>query len=140
DPVFGQGMSVAALEAKLLDDLLRSHANRADETRLIDLPRTYFRGMDKILDPVWLLTSNEAFKYPATTGDRPFGVGSLLQWYTRQLFQLAATDRAVYDDFIGAMHMIAPSNVLFGPAVVGKALARSIAQLRPKASAPALAP
>jgi 2-polyprenyl-6-methoxyphenol hydroxylase-like FAD-dependent oxidoreductase len=127
DPVFGQGMTVLANEAIILGEILRSRAAQPAETRLRGLPKAYFKKSDKLIDNAWLLASNEAFKYPTTEGDRPFGVGSILQWYTSHIFQLTATDRTVYDDFIRVMHMIAPPTVLFRPMTVAKVIAHAIA-------------
>jgi 2-polyprenyl-6-methoxyphenol hydroxylase-like FAD-dependent oxidoreductase len=126
DPVFGQGMSVLATEAKILDDMLRERASETTDLQLEGLPRSYFQKVDNVIDGVWLLTSNEAFKYPATIGDCPFGAGPLMQWYTRQLFQLCSTDQVVYDNFVRVMHLIAPPTVLFQPKVLRKVLSRGL--------------
>jgi flavin-dependent dehydrogenase len=56
NPVFGQGMSVAAAEAVLLRDLLRSgNANLAAD---------FFAGAAEIVDVSWMIAVNADLRYP----------------------------------------------------------------------------
>jgi hypothetical protein len=65
DPVFGQGMTVAAFQAEILSRCL--HQGLKDEI----LRRCYLRAVNTCLDVPWTLCSTENFKYPQTTGPRP---------------------------------------------------------------------
>ena len=58
NPVFGQGMSVAAAEAVLLRDLLDfGRSTVSDE---------FFAGAAEILDAPWDIAANAAHRYPDT--------------------------------------------------------------------------
>jgi 2-polyprenyl-6-methoxyphenol hydroxylase-like FAD-dependent oxidoreductase len=66
DPVFGQGMTVAAFEAEILSRCLHQGLKHKA------LRRAYFRAVDTCLDIPWTLCCTENFKYPQTTGPRSF--------------------------------------------------------------------
>jgi flavin-dependent dehydrogenase len=69
NPTFGQGMSVAALQAAALSDLL---AARAESGGGLDgLPRSYFPQAQKIAEIAWRLAVSTDFAYPETEGERP---------------------------------------------------------------------
>ena len=63
DPAFGQGMTVAALEAEVLDGTFGNAA-------------CYFKRVDAVVDVAWDLSSGENFKYPQTSGRRPLATQS----------------------------------------------------------------
>jgi 2-polyprenyl-6-methoxyphenol hydroxylase-like FAD-dependent oxidoreductase len=65
DPAFGQGMTVAALEAEILSRCLRGGSR--DEA----LRRAYLRAVDTCVDAPWTVCCAENFKYPQTSGPRP---------------------------------------------------------------------
>ena len=91
DPAFGQGMTVAALEAEALMDCLQRHG-QADEA----FRRDYIRRADAAIDVPWGLSSGENFKYPQTTGRRPLSF-PLTRLYKDRLARCG--DTAVIHDF-----------------------------------------
>lgn len=72
NPFFGQGIAVAAQEAKVLEDLLRENGPRSLNWSSTVI-RGYYRRISKILDISWGLAIGEDLKYPTTTGNKPFG-------------------------------------------------------------------
>ena len=116
DPAFGQGMTVAALEAEALQEALGACAATGGELR-----RNYFQRADSIVDVPWELSSGENFKYPQTTGRRP-----LLYPILRRYKDLVATcgDPEVVHDFYRVLALAAPPRVLLHPRVVARTLAR----------------
>ena len=114
DPAFGQGMTVAALEAEALQEALS--ASGAD-----DLRRNYFQRVDSIIDVPWELSSGENFKYTQTTGRRP-----LLYPILRRYKDLVATcgDPEVVHDFYRVLALAAPPRILLRPRLVARTLAR----------------
>jgi hypothetical protein len=115
DPVFGQGMTVAALEAEAL-----SHSLGCQAESDAGLRRDYFRRTDSIIDVPWELSSGENFKYPQTTGRR-----SLLFPFTRPYKDMVATcgDPRVVRDFYRVLSLTAPPRILLRPQTVARALA-----------------
>ena len=114
DPAFGQGMTVAALEAEALMDCLQRNGH-ADEA----FRRDYFRRADKAIEVPWALSSGENFKYPQTTGRRPLGF-PLTRLYKDRL--ATCGDAAVIHDFYRVVSLSAPPRILLRPRVVARML------------------
>jgi 2-polyprenyl-6-methoxyphenol hydroxylase-like FAD-dependent oxidoreductase len=114
DPAFGQGMTVAALEAEALMDCLHCHG-RADEA----FRRDYFRRADAAIEVPWALSSGENFKYQQTTGRRPLSF-PLTRLYKDRL--ATCGNAAVIHDFYRVVSLSAPPRILLRPRVVARML------------------
>ena len=112
DPVFGQGMTVAALAATVLEQCLgeRLHAASA-----------YWRRVPGAYRSAWQLSTGEDFRYREVRGARPFGT-ALLHWYTGHVHRLAAVDDDVYRRFARVMNLLEPPTHLFHPSVARKVM------------------
>ncbi|MEZ4434540.1 MAG: FAD-binding protein [bacterium] len=108
DPVFGQGMTMAARNAELLDAQLR---------RGPIAPRRWFRALFRLNRVPWMLAAAEGMRYPAVEGCRPPGLGPV-QKYCRHVFRLCASDPFVYRRFIRVLQMVSGPEVLAHPRVV----------------------
>jgi 2-polyprenyl-6-methoxyphenol hydroxylase-like FAD-dependent oxidoreductase len=117
DPVFGQGMSVAAQEALALGEML------ADETErnLAALTKRFHRTSAKIAAAPWMLSSSEDFRYPNTEGERGILL-PILHWYSQRIFELSSIDKTVYESFASVMHLFKGPEALFRPAIVYKVM------------------
>jgi 2-polyprenyl-6-methoxyphenol hydroxylase-like FAD-dependent oxidoreductase len=74
NPLYGQGMTSAALHAATLESYLRSGVSLGD-------PATaYFRRLRPVVNSVWKLSTSADFRLPHVTGDRPPGL-----WLTHRL-------------------------------------------------------
>ncbi|WP_329100839.1 FAD-dependent monooxygenase [Micromonospora sp. NBC_01699] len=74
NPVYAQGMSVAATEARLLGDCLRDGLHRPDTAGHGALAASFFARVTPLLDVVWAMAVNEDLKYPEVQGERPPGI------------------------------------------------------------------
>jgi hypothetical protein len=75
NPIYGQGMTVAALEAATLRDCLRGGG--------ADLPRRYFRASAKPIGVAWQMAAGSDLGFPGVEGRRSrlMGVGTrLVDW------------------------------------------------------------
>jgi 2-polyprenyl-6-methoxyphenol hydroxylase-like FAD-dependent oxidoreductase len=117
DPVFGQGMSVAALEAVALDDMLAKEVAHSKAT----FPQRFHKKAAEIVFTPLLMGTSEDFRYPGTVGEKAFFM-PFMQWYSLQVFELSAFDKVVYEAFRDAMSLLAGPEVLFQPAVAWKVL------------------
>ncbi|MBO0793042.1 MAG: hypothetical protein J2P36_19130, partial [Ktedonobacteraceae bacterium] len=113
-PIYGQGMTVAALEAQLLSTCLQQHVHRGT---LAGFPQRFQRALAKLLEDPWLLATSEDFRYPEVEGKRPFGLG-LLQGYTRRVFHLTAIDPFATKTFYEVLNMLKPPTALFHPRIL----------------------
>jgi 2-polyprenyl-6-methoxyphenol hydroxylase-like FAD-dependent oxidoreductase len=114
NPLFGQGVSVAAMEALALERALAT-------TNLARVPDAFFAAARRIVDDPWMLATLTDLTYPTVDGRRPPGVGAL-QWYLRRVLVRTGTHEGVYRRFLDVVHMTAPVRTLFHPAVVGAVL------------------
>ncbi|NVB37630.1 FAD-dependent monooxygenase [Pseudenhygromyxa sp. WMMC2535] len=104
DPVFGQGMTVAALQALALHEHLSEGGD-------VDAIQRLFTDTSKVS---WLMASTEAQRWPEVDGYRPPLVRPLL-WLIDQLYLGGAKDRALHQQFLQVMNMEAPLTSLLAP-------------------------
>lgn len=126
NPLYGQGMSVAALEAAALSDCLRERRD------LAGLPRRFFRRAAGIIDGPWLLATGADFLYPGAAGKRPPGTG-VLGWYNVNVLELSGHDPRVQTTFLQVMHLTRSPFALFSPAVLLPVVKRALG-LAPRAT------
>jgi 2-polyprenyl-6-methoxyphenol hydroxylase-like FAD-dependent oxidoreductase len=119
NPLYGQGMSVAAQEARALDDCLRERA------KLTGLPQRFFRRAARIVDGPWLLATSTDFLYPGALGKRPFGNGALA-WYNNHVLELSGQNGRVLTTFLEVMHLTRSPFALFSPEVLFPVLGRAL--------------
>ena len=115
NPIYGQGMSVAAQEACLLHQLLRKRAETADP--LAGLASAFFTGAGALIDTPWTLAAVADFAFPGTDGQRPEDFEDRLA-FGKALNQLAASDPAVHKLTAEVQHLLKPRGVLRDPDLV----------------------
>lgn len=120
NPIYGQGMSVAALEAQLL---ARSLAEVAGEREPIAaLGRPYFSALPALLEGPWQLAALPDLAYPDTRGERPPQFLHSLRLFGA-LVQLAARDESVHRLMLEVQHLLRPYSALNEPELLRRALA-----------------
>ncbi|EMA56040.1 NAD(P)/FAD-dependent oxidoreductase [Halococcus thailandensis] len=110
NPIYGQGMAVAALDALLLHHCL------ADGGRANLAPR-FFKRAAETIDTVWMLGVGADFDFPQTTGPKPFGT-DLVNRYVARLTRQAHSDRVLSEVFARVLRLEQPPTTLFRPNVV----------------------
>ncbi|OKH82171.1 hypothetical protein EB75_13385 [Mycobacterium sp. ST-F2] len=106
NPIYGQGMSVAALDALSLRDALRGG--------MTDLPRRYFRAAAKAIDIAWDLSAGSDLAFPEVDGYRPLKVrlnNRLADW----VLSACETDPAAAAQFFLTASLIDPPERLLRP-------------------------
>lgn len=119
NPVFGQGMSVAAQEADTLRGLLAARAALPDP--LGGLAEAFFAEIQPLLTAPWS-TAETDFVYPQTRGHRPADFAQRLR-YGAALTQLAAEDASVHRLVFEVNSLLRPSSVLREPELAGQVTA-----------------
>jgi len=118
NPIYGQGMTVCAMEAMALERCLRAHA-------LERAARQFRRTVGRIVEFPWLLITTEDFRYPQTVGKRPPGV-DFINWYTRKVHELTVNDPAVLLTLLRVMQMEQHPMTLYRPSVLFKVMALAL--------------
>src|SRR5438270_8449301 len=118
NPVYGQGMTAAALEADMLNTLLYQQRERGD---IPGFSRRFQKKITKIVDTFWLLAASEDFRHPETQGKRPLGV-NLLNRYARRVHELSTFDPQVTLLLYQVLQAIKSPMALFSPRLLAKVL------------------
>ena len=109
NPIYGQGMTVAASEALALRAALAGG--------LDGLARRYFKAAAHVIDTPWQLAVGGDLALPQVPGPRPFPV-KLINAYVARVQRVAVHDAVVAAAFVQVMHMLAPPPSLLAPALV----------------------
>lgn len=117
NPVYGQGMTLSALQIATLDRLLRARA----EGDLSGLSRQFHRATAEVIDSAWRITTGEDLRHPQTAGARPVGA-AFLHWYTARLHACSSEDVKLAQAFFRVMHLLDPPGALFHPRVAWRTL------------------
>jgi 2-polyprenyl-6-methoxyphenol hydroxylase-like FAD-dependent oxidoreductase len=115
NPVYGQGISSACLQAVVLDELLSEDINEHE------LAKTYFKRTLKTKDKLWQMSTGEDFRFPETTGTRPFGI-SLTNKYVSLVHKATISDEVVCRAFLRVMGLIDPPAKLLHPKIIWRIL------------------
>ncbi|MGW4941836.1 FAD-dependent oxidoreductase [Actinoplanes sp. NPDC004185] len=116
NPVYGHGMTVAALEAVTLAECLDRH--RAPS---VAMARDFYRRSAKPIAVAWEMAATTDFAYPGTQGPKPRGL-ALTHWYQRQIFRATHVSPEVIRQVVRVQHLLAPGSALLRPAMVAKVL------------------
>jgi 2-polyprenyl-6-methoxyphenol hydroxylase-like FAD-dependent oxidoreductase len=114
NPIYGQGMTVAAREAIQLDTMLRRQEDGEG------FPARFFRALNEIAKVPWLMATGEDLRFPETEGKRPGGVARLIQSYTDRVSRLLPYDRSVATRFLSVANLVDPPSVLFRPEIMAR--------------------
>jgi len=113
NPVYGQGMSVAALDALVL------HHELGDG--LTELPQRYFEWVGDIVDEPWQLAVGNDFTFESTTGPKPFGA-DLFNRYVARLLRRARSDGTLTEAFFRVFRLERSATSLLRPGIVWRVL------------------
>ncbi|MFE9251040.1 FAD-dependent oxidoreductase [Streptomyces sp. NPDC007088] len=113
NPVYAQGMTVAAVESLVL----RDHLDRGRPPR----PRDFFRDLAAVIDAPWDMAVGGDLGHPGVQGRR----GLKVRWgnfYIPRLQAAAAKDGVLSDAFLRAAGMVDPPQALMRPKVALRVL------------------
>jgi 2-polyprenyl-6-methoxyphenol hydroxylase-like FAD-dependent oxidoreductase len=119
NPMYGQGMTVAAVEAERLAAML-SEARR-DGGLASDFGPHWFRAVEPAVDGAWNGVAIEDLRFPELADWRPARVRPL-QWYMAQVHSATHRSAAVTDRFYRVMNFLDPPAALFRPRILADVL------------------
>ena len=122
NPIYGQGMSVAGLEALALDGCLRKPADRGSLDGATGVAQ---KAIASAGENAWLMATGEDLRYPTTDGGRE-GTGRVeraIQRYIQRVLLRSNHDQVVCRAFTRVSHLLDPPSALFKPNVVARVLA-----------------
>ncbi|MBC7271720.1 MAG: FAD-dependent monooxygenase [Streptomyces sp.] len=129
NPAYGQGMSVAAMGARVL-----AAEVRRDGVTAAGLARRVQRGVGRSVDAAWSMAVSQDVLYPGVRGGRPGAGDRLVTAYTRRMMKAATGSYAAASAVWDVTSMRTGPKRLFSPGALLAALAG--APLPPPAEAP----
>jgi len=131
NPIYGQGMTVAALEALLLRRLVAAGGDR--------VARRFFRGAARLIDAPWSIAVGTDLRFAEVDGRRGPRV-RVTNAYVHRLHRAATADPVLGAAFLRVLNLVDPPARLLAPAVALRVLrgfARRPVRTAPVAAAPA---
>jgi 2-polyprenyl-6-methoxyphenol hydroxylase-like FAD-dependent oxidoreductase len=121
NPVYGQGMTVAAQEAALLRDAVRAGTT--------DLARRFFTAAAAVIDTPWDIAVGNDLRHPQVLGPRPAKV-RFINWYIGKLHKAAETDGVLAGAFLRVANLEAQPLSLLHPAMISRVVATNLRRRR----------
>jgi 2-polyprenyl-6-methoxyphenol hydroxylase-like FAD-dependent oxidoreductase len=116
NPVYAQGMSVAALEAIELNSMLIEDGPR--------LAQRFFRRAAKIIDTPWRITTGNDLRVSGISGPQSF-MDRFMNWYIAELHVGARTDARMVTAFHRVTNLLAPPQSLLKPRLMARVLGKA---------------
>jgi 2-polyprenyl-6-methoxyphenol hydroxylase-like FAD-dependent oxidoreductase len=123
NPIYGQGMTVAALEAQALgEDLAKGLDGLSLRTQ---------RRYKKIVAAAWLFSTGEDYRWPTTEGPPVSIQARIGHVYTDHVLDLAVRDAKIAARLVEVAHMTKPFSALLSPGIALSVLGRVLTGKRP---------
>ena len=113
NPVYGQGMTVAALQA----DSLREELSKGNE----NLPKRFYHAAAKLIDNPWNIAVGSDLKLPETKGRRTVGA-KVMNWYIARLHKLGHRDASAAAAFLRVAQLLDEPSSLMHPKLAFRVL------------------
>jgi 2-polyprenyl-6-methoxyphenol hydroxylase-like FAD-dependent oxidoreductase len=138
NPVYGQGMSVAAIEAQTLDRCLREQEMFARKNGVVGFTQRFQQAIARDIKTPWLLSTGEDLRYPGAEGKRSLSI-RLLNRYMRRVIELTASDPGMTATLLRVRNLLNPLSTLFQPRIILAVLRQELVAFRqqPAVTAPA---
>ena len=129
NPIYGQGMTTAALGAMALDECLREQRRLKTDGNLAGFNRRFQKKLAKVNSAPWMLATGEDLRYRGTEGGRPDFLTRLLHRYMDRVTLLSTKDARVRSVLLEVLGILKPPAALFGPVIALKVLRQAVTQL-----------
>jgi 2-polyprenyl-6-methoxyphenol hydroxylase-like FAD-dependent oxidoreductase len=118
NPVYGQGMTTAALGVSELGRCLAGQRRRRSDGDLTGLAGRFQRRLAAINEAPWLLATSQDLRYREVVGARPGRKTRFMHRYIDHVMRLATRHAGVRQRFLEVNHMLRKPSALFHPAVL----------------------
>jgi 2-polyprenyl-6-methoxyphenol hydroxylase-like FAD-dependent oxidoreductase len=124
NPVYGQGMTAAAIGALVLDGSLRDAKRRG--LILAAVTGRFQQALARSFRTPWLMATSEDYRYPETEGGRRDWSTRLAHWYFDRVLVCAAARPDIHLAFMETTHLLKPPTVLLRPSIAWRVLTRGL--------------
>jgi 2-polyprenyl-6-methoxyphenol hydroxylase-like FAD-dependent oxidoreductase len=123
NPIYGQGMTVAAMTAVTLDQILTEHRQRSGADRF-GPTRQLQRRVAKTNAGAWTMATTEDLRYPWTEGAQLGLPTRIMHGYADRVLEVANGNPKVNTAFVNVVNLRHPPASLFRPGVLLPVLAQ----------------
>jgi len=123
NPIYGQGMSVAAMAAVALAYQVKQSGGNLD-----GVAQSTLHEISRITQGAWLLATSADLEFPGTQGGtiRNGPLEHFGRWYIGEMLDAMAFDRKVRLQFIAVNQLVKPGAALFAPGIFLRTLKQTI--------------
>jgi len=118
NPIYGQGMTVAAITALALGEALQQAPT------LTGVAARFQRQLPHLVAPAWLLATGADFEWIGRPPSRN-PLTHITSWYLPKVLAAIPLDRTVQRTFSAVQHLMKRPTALFTPPIIGRVLYRS---------------
>ncbi len=115
NPVYGQGMTAAALAGLTLANCLEQQKVDISDRNLLGLSRRFQKQLARINETPWLMATSDDLRWSTTVGAKPDLKMRLMHKYIENVIATACNNKYVYQRFIEVAHLIKSPTALFTP-------------------------
>ncbi len=115
NPIYGQGMTVAAMETEVLERCLQRYT-------LDEASSRYHRQIPRIIRDAWVVATGEDSRWPSTEGAQRDPISRATHWYISHLMALTGTRPRLVNGFLSVIHMLERPSFLARPMIAGPVL------------------
>jgi hypothetical protein len=108
NPVYGQGMTVACVEALVLRDCLARGTQ--------DIAKRFFRAASPLIDIPWQIAVGSDLQHPRVEGVRSTQV-RFINWYIAKLYRAARDDAVLATRFLEVANLMRQPTALLDPRI-----------------------
>lgn len=126
NPVYGQGMTVAALGALTLDQCLKQQYQHRSNRQVTGLAQRFQKQLAKVNTVPWLMATGDDFRWPTTEGRQPDFMTRLMHRYLDQVMRVASERASVYKVFAEVIHLLKPPSTFFQPGILAQVLGLAV--------------
>ncbi len=127
NPVYGQGMTAAALGAEVLDRWLQGDSSRLGLGR----GRLFQHELTRATAAAWQLSTGADYRFRNTEGPPQGRVARLIGCYVAEVMRTATKRPWVRHRLADVFHLLRPPSALFGPGVLARLAWDRLAAARP---------
>ena len=132
NPVYGQGMTIAALGALTLRQCLEEQSRLHADGRLCGLAQRFQKQLAQVNKAPWLMATGEDYRFREAVGGSPSLVTRFMHWYMDRVLRLATREVEVRRLLLQVFSMLLPPSALFRPAVLLRVIREVIGSSRAK--------
>ena len=117
NPMYGQGITVAAMCAKILKNHLENNIKTNNSIKK-GFGQSFQRKVAKVNSFPWLLGTSEDLRWPISEGPRPNLLTKIMQKYVNDVMLLGPESEIATRSFFAMLHLLRSPLVLFHPLII----------------------